>query len=638
MSRFRPLHSLLVACLPLAAFGCSGSPSPGTEVPRYTIEQFHATTGYQGASFSPDGEIVLVGSDASGVFNIYALPAGGGEPTQLTHSTTDAIFPIGYFPRDERFLYTSDQGGNELNHIFAQAPDGTVADLTPGDSLKAVFVGWGDDDASFFISTNERDRRFFDLYEYAADGYGRTLLYTDQSGYEIAAVSPDKRYLAFNKPNLTTDSDVYVYDRTRAAMIHLTPHEGEIQNQAQQFSPDGSRLLMTTDEGAEFSYLVSVPLDGGERAILEKPQWDVWFGVYSRHGKYLATGTNNDGRTEVKLYLAESMQPVALPTFPAGDISSVSFARDESRLAMYVSSSRTPRDLYVYDFTAAPPARLTHSLSPDIDPRHLVEGEVVRFASYDGVEIPGILYRPHGATEAAPAPALVWVHGGPGGQSRLDYSPLLQCLINHGYVVYAINNRGSSGYGKTFYAMDDRKHGQADLDDCVAAKTMLTATGWVDGARIGIGGGSYGGYMVLAALAFRPDEFAVGVNIFGVSNWVRTLESIPPWWESFREALYREMGDPETDGDYLRAISPLFHAQNIKKPMIVLQGANDPRVLRVESDEIVEKARANGVPVEYIVFEDEGHGFLNKENRIEGYGAVLRFLDTHLKPGAGASS
>jgi dipeptidyl aminopeptidase/acylaminoacyl peptidase len=223
------------------------------------------------------------------------------------------------------------------------------------------------------------------------------------------------------------------------------------------------------------------------------------------------------------------------------------------------------------------------------------------------------------------------VHGGPGGQSRVGYSPLIQYLVNHGYVVIAVNNRGSSGYGKTFFKMDDMKHGEDDLSDCIEAKKFLAATGYVEEKKIGIIGGSYGGYMVLAALAFRPEEFTVGVDIFGVANWVRTLKSIPPWWESFREALYKEMGNPATDEEYLRRISPLFHPDKITKPLIVLQGANDPRVLKVESDEIVAAVKKNSVPVEYIVFDDEGHGFEKKENEIEGYKAILDFLDKHLK-------
>jgi dipeptidyl aminopeptidase/acylaminoacyl peptidase len=252
--------------------------------------------------------------------------------------------------------------------------------------------------------------------------------------------------------------------------------------------------------------------------------------------------------------------------------------------------------------------------------------------------VPGLLYVPHTAAPGTNLPALVWVHGGPGGQTRLGYSGFIQYLVNHGYVVYAINNRGSSGYGKTFFQADDRRHGDADLRDCVASKQMLIDLGVVDPAKIGILGGSYGGYMVLAALAFQPREFAVGVNLFGVANWVRTLQSIPAWWESFRNALYKELGNPDTDREYLKKISPLFHADKIERPLLVLQGANDPRVLQVESDEIVAAARKRGTPVEYIVFPDEGHGFVKKANQEKGYKAVLDFLDRYLKGAGGVAN
>jgi dipeptidyl aminopeptidase/acylaminoacyl peptidase len=255
----------------------------------------------------------------------------------------------------------------------------------------------------------------------------------------------------------------------------------------------------------------------------------------------------------------------------------------------------------------------------------------VRYRSYDGLEIPSILYRPRDSSAENRAPALVWVHGGPGGQSRTGYSATIQHLVNHGYAVLAANNRGSSGYGKTFYHLDDRRHGDVDLKDIVAARAYLEGLDWVDEGRIGIIGGSYGGYMVMAALAFEPEAFDAGINIFGVTNWVRTLTSIPPWWESFKEALYDEMGDPAKDGERHRRISPLFHAKNITKPVLVVQGANDPRVLQVESDEMVAAVKANGVPVEYLLFPDEGHGFRRRENRIAASEAYVKFLDRHLR-------
>jgi dipeptidyl aminopeptidase/acylaminoacyl peptidase len=300
-------------------------------------------------------------------------------------------------------------------------------------------------------------------------------------------------------------------------------------------------------------------------------------------------------------------------------------------IAFTVVSDTSPADVFVAELQSGQARRLTKALNPAIDERQLVEAEVVRFNSYDGLEIPGILYKPQEASSSNPVPAIVFVHGGPGDQSRRGYSAMIQHLVNHGYAVYLINNRGSSGYGKTFFHLDDKKHGDVDLKDVIASKGYLQSLDWVDDRKMAILGGSYGGYMVAAALAFAPEEFDVGINIFGVTNWVRTLQSIPPYWASFRESLYDELGDPATDAERHRRISPLFHAKNIVRPMLVVQGKNDPRVLQVESDEIVAAVRSNNVPVEYVVFPDEGHGFLRKQNRITASEAYLRFLERYLR-------
>jgi dipeptidyl aminopeptidase/acylaminoacyl peptidase len=359
------------------------------------------------------------------------------------------------------------------------------------------------------------------------------------------------------------------------------------------------------------------------------------FATISRNGKYRVVGINNDARTEVKIY-DENGQVIKIPGLPAGDVTNVTISDSEKKVLFYVSSSKSPSNLFVYDFETKELKQLTNTMSKEIAENDLVAGEVVRFKSYDGLEIPCLLYKPKGIADGEKVPALLWIHGGPGGQTRLNYSAIIQHLVNHGYAILAVNNRGSSGYGKTFFQADDRKHGDADLKDCVESKKFLATLPYIDMEKVGIMGGSYGGYMVMAALTFTPDDFKVGVNLFGVTNWQRTLKSIPPWWESFRKGLYLELGDPFTaDSVALIAKSPLFHAEKIKSPFIVLQGSNDPRVLQVESDEIVAAARKNGVPVEYTIFPNEGHGFDKKENNIKASEDILKFLDMYLK-GTGA--
>jgi len=622
------LIAVLIAALAVS-FGCSKFVKKAPR--KYTIEQFLNTVSITGSSFSSDESRILFSSDKSGVFNAYSIPVTGGEEKQLTHSTENSVFAISYFPEDDRFLYRSDQGGNEIYHIYMMDTSGVSKDLTPYEGARAVFYGWSHDMKSFYFGCNKRNPRFMDLYRMDVETLEPQLVYQNDFGLSFGAVSNDGKLIAFTKTITEHNSDIYLYNVDANELKKVTPHEGDIRYYPVDFTIDSRKLLYLTDEGSEFMYLKTYDIGGGTSDVLEKADWDISYAYLSYNGRYLVVAVNNDARTEIRIYEMPEKKPVELPAMPEGVISSVNISHSERLMTFYVNGSRSPNNLYVYNFETGKYRKLTESMNPEIDPKDLVEAKVVRYKSFDGLEIPAILYTPIGAKKGDMLPALVWVHGGPGGQSRVGYSSLIQYLVNHGYVVLAVNNRGSSGYGKTFYRLDDMKHGEDDLADCVAAKDFLKSLGYVDENKIGIIGGSYGGYMVLAALTLRPTEFAVGVDLFGISNWIRTLKSIPPWWESFRDALYREMGDPERDADYLRRISPLFNADKIVRPLMVLQGANDPRVLKVESDEIVNAARKNGVPVEYLVFDDEGHGFLKKSNRIKGYRAIREFLDKYLK-------
>jgi len=605
---------------------------PGRVVKQYTIEQFMDTTKVGGSSFSHDEREVLFHSNKTGIFNVYSIPVGGGEPKQLTNSTKESTYLVSSFPTDARFLYTYDKGGNENSHLYLRELDGTERDLTPGEKTKANFLGWSRDRKSFFFSTNARDPKFFDIFEMSIADLKPVLLYQDETGYEFGDISDDKRFIALKKNGASTaDSDVHLYNIETREMKNITEHTGDVANDPQAFHPDSKYLLYLSNQSGEFMQIVRYDLASGKKEVVEKADWDVSSTSFSRTGKYRVIAVNEDARTKIRIYDEVAGKQIELPTLPDGDITGVHISASETRMAFYHNGARSPNNLFVYDFEKKNVAKLTNSLSPAIDPADLVESRVVRYKSFDGLEIPGILYQPHGATAENKVPAIVLVHGGPGGQARTPYNAVVQYLANHGYAVLDVNNRGSSGYGKTFFTADDRKHGREPLWDCIEAKKYLGSLGYVDTARIGIMGGSYGGYMVLAALAFKPEEFAVGVDIFGVSNWVRTLQSIPPYWESFRKALYTEVGNPETDLEYLRETSPLFHADKITKPLIVLQGANDPRVIKPESDEIVEAIKKKNGIVEYVVFDNEGHGFTKKENEIRAYKAILDFLDQHLK-------
>jgi len=618
-----------------AAAAAQRAPRSAAALPRYTARQFFDTVAYAVApgdlAFSRDGRYLLVGSDKSGVFNAAALPiTGSGDPISLTNSTASAIFPVSYFPNDERILYTSDQGGNELNHIYVRLPDGSSRDLTPGEKLKANFAGWSGDGRTFYIAANERDPRYFDLYAYDAASYDRKLVFQN-SDYQPAAVSRDGRHVALVKPISSAKSEVYLAEIGSSAPPKLiTPHPGNVTYGVFGFTPDSRRLIFGTNEHGEWNQAWTYDLASGERRPLIAADWDVMGVSFSPSGRYRVHALNADASTKLTITDTRNGRPISIRGVPAGGITGVRFNRDESMIAFTLNASTSPTDIYVADLRSGQARRLTRSLNPAIDQRQLVEGKVARFKSYDGLEVPGILYRPREASASRPVPAIVLVHGGPGGQARLGYNAMVQHLVNHGYAVFDINNRGSSGYGKTFFHMDDKKHGDADLKDVVAARHWLAGQDWISD-KVAVMGGSYGGYMTAAALAFHPEVFDAGVNIFGVTNWTRTLQSIPPWWTAQKIALYDEMGDPANDAERHRRISPLFHAANIKRPLLVVQGANDPRVLQVESDELVAAVKRNNVPVEYLLFPDEGHGFLRKENRVSASEAYLKFLDAHLR-------
>jgi len=600
-------------------------------VSQYSAEQFYATRAYLGSDINHAGNALLVSSDETGVFNLYRVSLDGKNWQMLTQSSTDANYPVSWFPTDDRVLFSADQGGNELNHLYVRELDGQVRDLTPGDKLKAEFVTWAADGSSFYVATNERDAKFFDLYRFDSKTYQRELVYQNNSGYELQALSDDSRYLAAIKTRTNADNNIYLIDISGDKPIEtlVTPHEGNISHQVYSFSRDNKTLIYGSDEFSEFTQALAFEIGSAKSALFSKADWDLSYVAFSKDNKYRVEAINADASTQVRLIDQSSGQPLPLPELPAGDLRDISFSSDSKLMAFYLNADNSPSNLFVWQVGSDKVARLTQALDQSIDEQMLVLSDVVRYASFDGLQVPALLYKPKQASANAQVPALIWIHGGPGGQSRTGYNPAIQHLVNQGYAVLAVNNRGSSGYGKTFFHLDDLKHGEHDLQDIVFGKKYLQSLDWVAADRIGVMGGSYGGYLTMAAMAFT-DEFKVGINIFGVTNWVRTLESIPPWWESFRESLYAELGDPAKDGERLRRISPVFHGDKVKKPVLVVQGANDPRVLQVESDEMVAAIRKNGVPVEYVLCPDEGHGFVKKANRITAQNAYLKFLQQHL--------
>lgn len=630
MKHFR---RLLPLCLLLFVFAACQQKSEKNRMPnQYTIEQLYKNLAIYGSGFNADETKVLVGSNSSGIYNVYELNISDTLMRPLTNSKKESFFAVDYLPRSRKFLYSADNGGDENTHLYLKSEaDISAVDLTPWPKSANSFFGWSNDKKSMYITSNKRNPQFFDLWKLDTLTWTPVMIYQNDAGMDPSGISKSERFIALTKSITSDKNELYLFDAKNKKTIRLS-NDNEANWYPMAFEKNDSIMYYVTSDGSEYAYLVKYNINSGKAEKIFEDQWDVANMSLSENEKFHTIFVNEDGKNKVLLFDHNTNKPVDFPEIKDGDILGVNISESEKNLLLTVGSSTSPQNLYVYNLGDKTLKQLTSTLNKEIDQNDLVKAEVVRFKSFDGLEIPAIFYKPLQAGKNNKVPALVSVHGGPGGQSRIGFSNSIQYYVNHGYAVLAVNNRGSSGYGKTFYKMDNRDHSNGDLKDCIWGKKWLAQQDYIDSTAIGIIGGSYGGCMVLGALAFHPEEFKVGVDLFGVANWIRTLRSIPPYWESYKKALYEEMGDPySADSIRLKNISPLYNYQKINKPLIVFQGSNDVRVLPVESDEIVEGVKKNGVPVEYVVFPDEGHGFVKKENQITTAKRTLEFLDKYLK-------
>ncbi len=630
------LKQVLFAALPVLFFAaCNNQKDAQTarNPKRYSIEQLYKNLAVGAADFNSDESKILIHNNSTGIFNVYELSIADTTMKALTSSKKESFFAVQYLPGSDKFIYSADQGGNENRHLYLKSKNDTSSkDITPWPGSTNSFAGWSANKKAMYVTSNKRNPKYFDLWKLDTVAWKAILFYQNDSALDVSSFSKSERFIALTKSITTDKNELYLYDRNAKTMKRLS-NDNEANWSAQAFEKNDSILYYTTNDGNEFSYLVKYNINNGKSEKEYEDKWDVDGMSLSENEKYHVLFINEDGKNKVLLFDHATNQPVPFPEIKDGDVQGVIISSSEKNLLLNVGSSTSPANLYGYSIDTKELKRLTSTLNKEIDENDLVKAKVIRFKSFDGKEIPAIYYKPLQADKNSKVGTLVWVHGGPGDQSRVGFSNSIQFLVNHGYAVLAVNNRGSNGYGKTFYKMDNKDHGNGDLKDCVWGKKWLVEQDYIDSNAIGIYGGSYGGCMVLNALCSYPDEFKAGVDLFGVANWLRTLRSIPPYWESFRKALYDELGNPNTsDSVHLKNASPLYNYQKITKPLIVFQGANDVRVLPIESDEIVAGVKRNAVPVEYVVYPNEGHGFLKKENQQTTSKRTLEFLEKYLKP------
>lgn len=629
--------SLLVGC---------GQPGPEVQetqarqktakaVARYPLEDLMDSVSYRGLFISPDGNKILTSSNAGGTFDLVELPLDGSAPRNITDAEDDTNMVVGYFPDDERILYASDQGGNEQFRLYVRSPDGSIRDLAlPG---RTRLTGWKADGSAFFTENNRRDPRVSDVYEVSTSDLSKKQIFKNEDLYIPGPVSVDGNLIALAKISDDRSQHLEIYNVKKAEYTAVTAENMHVWSGGMTsatastlaFSPDGEYLYYTTDKWHEFQYLKRYHIPTGKQEEVVRFDWDVTSIQISRDGSAIVVKVNENAKTALHVYDTSSLQRIGGTDFPDAAVSSYDISNDGAQLAYIVRSGRMPGDIFTQNVVSGDRTRLAKSLSDRVKAEDLVLGEVIEFSSHDGLHVPGVIYKPHGVDKHNKAPAVVYIHGGPGGESGITYEPWVQYIVNNGYVLFAVNNRGSSGSGKTFFHMSDQAHGRADLKDIVASKGFLNSLEFVEHDQVAVFGASYGGFLTLAAMTNYPDTFKAGIDVFGVTNWLRTFKMRPPWWDTTWIIREYGLGD-NNDEEYWKALSPLLHASRISRPLLVLQGANDPRVPKVESDELVEKVKANGVPVEYVIFEDEGHGFNKKKNQVAAYGAMIRFLDRYV--------
>ncbi|MBI4497111.1 MAG: S9 family peptidase [Chloroflexi bacterium] len=594
----------------------------------YDFSRYLNVRSAYGASFSPSGRRVAFLTDVTGVPQVWSVGVGGGWPQQLTF-TDERVSVAAYAWHARHLVIGMDSGGNERQQLFLLAEDGSrLTPLTHNPETIHAFGGWAHDNRRMALASNERHPAYFDVAVLdTATGEARRVFEHDGTNYAVGW-SPDDRALLVNRYTTNLDNDLFLLDLALGEVVHLTPHEEEAEYSSAAWAADGRGLYLITNQGRDFTGLAYLDLASRRLEYLATPDWDVETLALSRDGRLLAYVTNEDGYSTLTIRETATGREHRPPGIPRGVIADLAWSPDARRLAFTFRSGRYHADVWLLDREWGRVRRLTHSARGGIPQSAFVEPTLVRYPSFDGREIPAFLYLPPGARPNGQLPVLVSVHGGPEGQERPTFNPLHQYFVGRGYAVFAPNVRGSTGYGKAYTHLDDVRLRMDSVADLKAAVEWLRSSGYAHPRRIAVMGGSYGGFMTLAALTTYPDLWAAGVDVVGIANFITFLENTGPWRRRLREAEY---GSLEHDADFLREISPIHHVDRITAPLMVIHGANDPRVPAGEAEQIVTALRSRGRPVEYLRFEDEGHGLVKRHNRIAAYTAVGDFLDRYLR-------
>ena len=599
--------------------------APTGQLPGF--ERYLAVRQLGAPALSPRGDVFAYIANTTGLPGLWLQPVGGGFPRQLTALADQRVAAFEWSPDGRRIAFLADHHGDEMFQVYVLEVGGWPRQLTAAPQAQYSLGGWSPDGRSLAISGNDRDPSQQDVMVLDVETGEATRLVTGGVHY-AGAFSPDGRYLVHVEPLLNTHQRVHVVDvRTGESRCVLGEPGVEAKRLPVGWDAAGRGLYVATDEGHEFTYLVHLPVDGGEPRTVLRLDADLADAKVSGARDALVAVLNDRGVFELHRFsLHEGGEREAGVTrLPFGEYHALTVVDGGAEAVIGFATPRESSNLFAVDLATGALTPREQSMLGGIDPDTMVEPEAITYPSFDR-DVPAWLYRPRGE---GPFPVVLSIHGGPESQELPGYAylGLYQYLLSRGIGVMAPNVRGSTGYGKSYQKLIYRDWGGGELRDIEAAADHLASLDWVDAGKLAVFGASFGGFATLSALTRLPDRWAAGVDIVGPSNLVTFVQSVPPFW---RAVLKEWVGDAEEDREALVERSPITYVDQLRAPLLVIQGANDPRVVKAESDQMVEKLRARGVDVEYYVDEEAGHGPPGRDGWVEWMRLTAGFLERHL--------
>ena len=623
---------VLALLIPISAAAQTSAQTKAAMTPLIPMKDFFRNPVKVAYSISPNGEYLAFMQPWEQRLNVFVEKIGSGQATRVTSAKARDI--AGYaWKGDNRIVYIQDTGGDENFRLYAVGIDGSnPKDLTPFEKVRAQIIdNLEQNGTEILVGLNKRNPQIFDVYRINVNTGAMEMIAENPGNYTGWGTDWDGKL----RIAITTDgvnSSVLVRNTETEKFAPLVTTSFKETFAPLVFTSDNKQLYVSTNIGRDKTAIVKYDVENKKELekIYEHPEVDVTSLLSSRKRRVITGVSYTTDKSQYHFIDKQraDLQKDLERRLPGYEVRLAGCNREEDKCLVRSFTDRSRGAYYFYDLKAKDFRKLA-DISPWLNEQDMAPMKPIKYQSRDGLTINGYLTLPKGVA-ARNLPVVVNPHGGPWFRDQWGYNPEVQFLANRGYAVLQVNFRGSTGYGRKFWEASFKQWGKAMQNDITDGVQWLIKEGIADPKRVGIYGGSYGGYATLAGLTFTPDLYAAGVDYVGVANLFTFIKTIPPYWKPYLEMIYEMVGHPERDKDLLTAASPVFHSAKIKVPLLIAQGANDPRVNKAESDQMVEALKARGIEVPYIVKSNEGHGFSNEENRFEFYRAMEEFLGKHL--------